>query len=148
MSRISYEMRQHVTDRAKGLCEYCQTAQIIVVTMEVDHIIPQVAGGETDLDNLCLVCRGCNGFKLAFQTDIDPQTNQQTDLYNPRTQEWSHHFQWSEDGTFVIGLTPTGRATIQRLKMNRAGIVSSRELWVQAGWHPPKDGQFPLNEVE
>lgn len=147
MPRISYEMRQEVTKRARGLCEYCQTAQIIVVTMEVDHIIPQAASGETELDNLCLVCRTCNGFKLDFQTGTDPETNQETKLYNPRAQEWSQHFRWSDDGVTLIGLTAIGRATIHRLRMNREGILVSRKLWVEAGWHPPEVGRFPMDEV-
>jgi len=47
MTRISEALRNTVIHRANGLCEYCQTAQIIVVTMEVDHIVPEVAGGLT-----------------------------------------------------------------------------------------------------
>lgn len=40
MARISEALRQQITERASGLCEYCQTAELIVVTLEVDHIIP------------------------------------------------------------------------------------------------------------
>jgi hypothetical protein len=144
MAHISDALRQQITERARGLCEYCQTAQIIVVTMEVDHIEPQIAGGETHPDNLCLVCRGCNSFKQDFQTGFDPDTEQKVTLFNPRTQQWEQHFQWSDDGITLIGLTATGRATIQRLRMNREGILASRRLWVQAGWHPPKTDHFPL----
>jgi HNH endonuclease len=144
MVRISDTLRQQVMERARGLCEYCQTAQIIVVTMEIDHIVPQSAGGETELGNLCLVCRGCNSFKQDFQSAIDPQTEQDIALFNPRTEQWSTHFHWAEDGIIIVGLTATGRATIQRLRMNRDGIVASRRLWVQAGWHPPSTDRFPL----
>ena len=144
MVRITNALRQQVRERAYGLCEYCQTAQIIVVTMEIDHIVPQIAGGATELDNLCLTCRGCNSFKQDYQTSIDPDTGVEVPLFNPRSQNWNDHFQWREDGLIILGLTPTGRATIERLRMNRDGIVASRRLWVQAGWHPPKAGQFPL----
>lgn len=144
MARISDALRQQVTERAQGLCEYCQTAQLIVVTMEIDHIVPQVANGETEFSNLCLTCRNCNGFKKDHQTGIDPHTDQEIPLFNPRMQVWSEHFRWSEDGTLMIGLTPTGRATIERLRINREGVAASRLLWVQAGWHPPKEGRFPL----
>ncbi|WNZ24154.1 mitochondrial large ribosomal subunit protein uL30m [Leptolyngbya sp. NK1-12] len=34
---------------------------------------------------------------------------------------WSEHFAWSEDTTLIIGLTPIGRATVQTLRLNRAG---------------------------
>jgi hypothetical protein len=144
MATVSKEQRQRVTERAHGLCEYCQSAEIIVVTMEVDHIIPISAGGETHLDNLCLVCRGCNSFKHVFLTAIDPDTNQNAALFNPRIERWEDHFKWSEDGTLIIGLSATGRATIERLRMNRPGIVASRRLWVEAGWHPPRANHFPL----
>ncbi len=144
MAYISDVLRQHVTERASGLCEYCQTAQAIVVVMEVDHVVPEAAGGQTEADNLCLACRGCNSFKQDFQMGIDPETGQETALFNPRTQHWEMHFQWSGDGSLLIGLTPTGRATIARLRMNRESVIDSRRLWVEAGWHPPKPGRFPL----
>lgn len=145
MVRISQNLRNLVIERAKGLCEYCQTAQIIVVTMEIDHIVPEVDDGQTVESNLCLTCRGCNGFKQDFQTGIDPESNETFPLYNPRTQNWGDHFEWSADGIRIIGLTPIGRATINRLRMNRDGVLASRRLWVQSGWHPPVAGKFPLD---
>lgn len=138
MTYISESLRQRVTERAYGCCEYCQTQQVIVVSMEIDHIVPESAGGETTLDNLCLACVGCNGFKLDFQIGIDPETEQEAQLFNPRVQDWHDYFQWSDDGLQVIGLTATGRATIVRLRMNREVVVNSRRRWTQAGWHPPK----------
>ena len=137
MARISDEIRQQIIERAHGRCEYCQTQQAIVVSMEVDHIIPEVAGGKTTLDNLGYACVGCNGFKLDFQVSLDPETGQEAPLYNPRTEHWSEHFRWSADGTILLGLTATGRATIARLRINRAVVVEARRLWVMAGWHPP-----------
>jgi hypothetical protein len=138
MARLSDHLRQQIIERARGRCEYCQTQQVIVVSMEIDHIVPESVGGETILDNLCLACMGCNGFKLDFQIGIDPQTEQVMPLFNPRTQIWHDHFQWSEEGVHIVGLTPTGRATIVRLQMNREPVLRSRRLWVEAGWHPPK----------
>lgn len=143
MAYIPDSLRRLVTKRAFGLCEYCQTAQIIVVSMEIDHIDPESEGGQTRADNLCLTCRGCNGFKQDFQTGIDPETGIETPLFNPRTQQWADHFRWNDDATLIIGVTAIGRATINRLRMNREGVVASRRLWVQAGWHPPQVGRFP-----
>ena len=94
MARISDRVRQQVEERAQGRCEYCQTQQVIVVSMEIDHIIPESVGGETVLENLCLACIGCNGFKLDFLTGLDPETEVETSLFNPRTQDWYDHFQW------------------------------------------------------
>lgn len=138
MAYIAQAIRQAVVERARGRCEYCQTAQAIVVEMEVDHVIPESAGGATNLDNLCLTCVGCNGFKLAFQTGIDPETGEAAPLFHPRDQRWDDHFAWREDGTRILGLTPIGRATIARLQMNRDRMVEARRLWVAAGWHPPQ----------
>lgn len=106
--------------------------------MEIDHIIPISAGGSNDSENLCLTCRGCNTYKQDFQTGLDPDTNDEVELFNPRLHKWSTHFQWVEDGTIILGLTASGRATIQRLRMNRPEVVRARQRWVQAGWHPPK----------
>lgn len=144
MARIPSALREYVVERALGLCEYCQTAQIVVVTMEVDHIIPESAGGPTHPDNICLICRGCNSFKHHFQTGIDSETGQEVALFNPRTQDWEDHFRWSNDGTLLIGRTSTGNATIARLRINREDAVVSRQKWVQAGWHPPRIDRFPL----
>ncbi|MCU0464761.1 MAG: HNH endonuclease [Anaerolineae bacterium] len=134
MAYISEGLRQGVRERAHERCEYCQTQQVIVVSMEIDHIVPESAGGETALGNLCLACVGCNGFKLDFQRGIDPETGQEAPLFNPRVQGWNDHFQWRDDGLQVIG-----RATVVRLRMNRDAVVNSRQRWVQAGWHPPKE---------
>jgi hypothetical protein len=145
MKRITDDLREQVTKRARGLCEYCQSAERIGISVEVDHIIPVSAGGETHLDNLCLTCRRCNGSKQDFQTGLDPDTEQELPLFNPRTQHWDDHFKWNDDGTLMIGLTPIGRATIVRLRINRESIIPSRRLWVQVGWHPPREGRFPLD---
>ena len=138
MAYISKALRKQVTERAKGYCEYCQTAQAIVIEMEIDHVLPESAGGETQLSNLCLACISCNTFKHDFLTEIDPITNEQVSLFNPRIQMWIDHFEWNENGTKIVGLSPIGRATVERLQMNREIVINARHRWVQAGWHPPK----------
>jgi len=57
-------------------------------------------------------------------------------LYNPRHQQWQAHFAWSDDYLHIIGLTPTGRATVEALKLNRAGVINIRRLLRLAGHHP------------
>jgi len=59
---------------------------------------------------------------------MDPATGELVPLYNPRTDEWSVHFGWNEDRTLIIGITATGRATVERLSLNRLGIVNLRRL--------------------
>jgi HNH endonuclease len=136
---IPKSLRDLVVKRAKGRCEYCQTAQVIVIEMEIDHIIPVSLGGKTIAANLANTCGSCNGFKLDAVSAVDPETGETVSLFNPRAQVWREHFQWSEDGTQLIGLTPVGRATIERLKINREIAVLARERWVKAGWHPPRN---------
>jgi hypothetical protein len=138
MAYISRALRQLVTERAGGLCEYCHTAQAIVIEMEIDHIVPEVAGGVTEAANLCLACISCNAFKRDYQTGIDAQTEAEVPLFHPRQQQWHEHFQWDAEGLPIIGTTATGRATVMRLQMNRSIVVQARRQWVQAGWHPPK----------
>jgi len=60
-------------------------------------------------------------------------------LFNPRRQRWPEHFEWSEDGTQIVGLTDCGRATVEALKMNNPRIVRARQLWISVGWHPPAE---------
>lgn len=138
MARVAENLRRQVYERAQGICEYCQTQQLIVINMHIDHIVPLSAGGKSELDNLCLSCISCNGAKHRFQTGIDPASQLEAPLFNPRAQSWTEHFAWNGDGTLVIGLTETGRATVSRLRMNRSRIVQSRRRWVNAGIHPPK----------
>jgi hypothetical protein len=47
-------------------------------------------------------------------------------------------FEWVEGGTQVHGLSPIGRATVTRLKMNRPAIVVARQRWAAGGYHPPE----------
>ena len=59
-------------------------------------------------------------------------------LYNPRRQRWQEHFCWSEDYTQILGLTSTGRATVETLQMNRIGLVNIRQVLYLIGKHPPQ----------
>jgi hypothetical protein len=86
---------------------------------------------------------GCNGHKAMAITAPDPVTGQDAPLFHPRTQEWSHHFRWSEDLLRLQGLTPTGRATIERLRLNRVEVMNLRRVLRDAGLHPPGAGSTP-----
>ncbi len=138
MATISASLRQLIVERARFRCEYCQAQQIVVVTLVVDHILPQALGGETLPENLCLSCIGCNGYKHVHITGIDSENGEEFPLFHPRKQTWTDHFQWDDSKIQLIGLTPVGRATIDRLKINREDMLVSRQHWVEAGWHPPK----------
>jgi hypothetical protein len=133
-------LRPFVRKRARGRCEYCLTAEVLSgIRCQVDHILPRSRQGATTADNLCLACPACNGHKHARTHAHDPDSSIPVPLFDPRRQRWNDHFAWSSDGTEIIGLSPTGRATIAALKMNDPLIVSARSLWVGIGAHPPRD---------
>jgi HNH endonuclease len=118
-------------------CAYCQSPeQLLGMPLEVDHIIPEAAGGKTDLTNLCLCCRPCNSYKWQHTHARDSQTGQRVRLFHPRQQRWAIHFVWSADGASLLGRTVTGRATIDLLRMNNDLIRDLRRLWVALGLHP------------
>lgn len=136
--RIPAALRERVLAEARGRCAYCRSAEALLgVTFEIDHIVPQSAGGETSADNLCLSCPTCNRYKAARQTALDPLSGENTFLYQPLMQRWSDHFAWSDDGAVIIGLTSAGRATIAALRMNRPVLMQMRHYWVTLGLHPP-----------
>ena len=137
---IPPKLRRLVAQDARYRCGYCLTPQRIVGRpMVIDHLVPESRGGPTVRENLWLACRRCNEFKGDRTHAVDPLTGETAPLLNPRTQSWAVHFTWSEDGTEIIGLTATGRATVVALRLNNDEIVAARSLWVQVGWHPPAD---------
>lgn len=135
-------VRREVIARAAGYCEYCRAPLDVVVELEVDHIVPVAAGGGSEADNLCVACAGCNRFKAAYQDGTDPDTGQSVPLFDPRRQQWRDHFAWDVDRAHVVGQTSTGRATVARLRMNRARMVVARQLWIATGLFPPDDDRL------
>ena len=140
MSRphIPPPLRQNVAARTAQRCAYCLTSEEIVgVRFTIDHIIPLSLGGATREENLCLSCWDCNLIKGTMIAALDPETKVMVPLFHPYRQNWREHFTWQAGGLLIIGLTSTGRATIQALKLNRPALVSARRWWIEAGWHPP-----------
>ena len=136
MSHIPAELRWLVIQRAAGRCEYCGLSQEgQEATFHIDHVIPVAAGGQTVAENLALACVSCSLRKAARQTAIDPQSGKEVALYNPRRDTWREHFRW--EGVYLVGLTATGRATIETLDMNRVLILAIREEEAALGRHPP-----------
>ena len=137
--RVSRQDRRVVAERAKGRCEYCQSPEgFSTQAFAVEHFIPLSRGGLSVLENLAYACLGCNGHKYNKIEAPDPADGKLTGLYNPRTQEWRDHFKWSDDFSHIVGLTPTGRATVSALQMNRPGVVNIRRALFAIGVHPPK----------
>jgi hypothetical protein len=142
MSRlyIPRALRERIAAQAGHRCGYCRTSVFLVgTTFEIDHIVPESLGGKTEEENLWLACPACNGHKSNRIAAVDPATGEIVRLFDPRHQIWSEHFAWSASGDEIIGLTPTGRATVDALHLNRSVLVYARWRWVQWGCHPPED---------
>lgn len=135
---VPAELRRFVADRARHACEYCRfQARYSPDPFTVDHIKPRSLDGQTIADNLALSCFGCNQHKAARVSAPDPVTGSLAPLFHPRTHPWGEHFAWSDDFTLILGLTPTGRATIAALHLNRKGLVNARRVLQAIGEHPP-----------
>lgn len=139
-SYIARSVREQVGAEARYRCGYCLTsARVTGTPMEIDHIIPESLGGPTINENLWLACSMCNDHKGNRIAAPDPNTGDVVRLFNPRIQVWREHFVWNVAGDGIIGKTPTGRATVAALRLNRVELVEARRGWVIAGWHPPED---------
>ncbi|HEY7157596.1 MAG TPA: HNH endonuclease signature motif containing protein [Gemmataceae bacterium] len=135
MSGISPNLHAEVVLRAGSRCEYCQLSQLgQEATFHLDYVVPRAAGGPTTADNLALACVSCSLRKWAKQTATDPDSGEEVSLFNPRTQTWSEHFRW--DGVRVVPQTPTGRATVIALAMNRPLIIAISQEETTRGRHP------------
>lgn len=136
--RIAPDLRQQVAERAEHCCEYCRSqVKFAVQSFAVEHIAPLSLGGRTMLDNLALACQGCNNHKYNKQIGIDPINNLPAPLFHPRQQQWREHFCWNDDFTLIIGLSPTGRATVGVLRLNWPGLVNLRRILYAAAEHLP-----------
>ena len=136
--RVTPALRRLVAERARNCCEYCRSqARFAMHAFSVEHVQPQSRGGTTGLENLALACQGCNNHKYSKTEAPDPVGGALASLFHPRQQGWGDHFAWSDDGTLIIGLTATGRATVESLRLNRDGLVNLRRILFGSGEHPP-----------
>src|SRR5262249_23484325 len=138
--RVSASQRRAVSEQAAGRCEYCLCPlQFSPSPFSVEHIIPRARGGSNHPDNLSLSCHGCNNFKYTRTEGPDPEAGEVVALSHPRRDRLVDHFAWSSEGTMTIGISPTGRATVAALDLNREGVVALRQALVLIGAHPPSD---------
>jgi hypothetical protein len=143
---VSRQTRELVRQRAQFLCEYCHSPECISPDrFTIDHTCPQSKGGTDEFYNLALCCHRCNERRGNNIVSIDPATGTIVPLFNPRQQSWGDHFIWTKGSTEILGNTPIGRATCDRLDFNDTrypfedSIRKIRQMWVKAGWHPPID---------
>ena len=137
MPVVPESVRQQVASRAAGFCEYCRyPEEFSPGRFCVDHIHPRALGGSGELDNLALACRNCNERKQDTVEAPDPASGAVVLLFHPRRDTWGDHFTWSADFSQMVGLTPSGRATIARLYTNHSGVVRQRQVLHELGLHP------------
>ncbi len=128
--------RQIIRELAGNCCEYCRVSQDdYLAKFQIDHIIPVKHNGSDDIDNLCLACLKCNGFKGPNVAALDPATGEATKLYDPRHQKWDEHFHINPDAT-LSGISPEGRATIVVLRINEENRVKQRRTAMILGEYP------------
>ena len=136
MRESAAAFREKVAVRAGHSCEYCQTPEpASFAPHQLDHVIALKHGGETTLDNLALSCTLCNRRKGSDLSSLDPATGRLEPLFHPRRDHWHEHFEL-HDGQ-LVGLSPSGRATIYLLRLNHPHRVQERLL--RFGWRWTRD---------
>jgi len=109
--------RELVRRRADNRCEYCLLPQAhSELTHHIEHIVAKQHGGGDEVENLALACHRCNLHKGTNLTGVDSLSGWPVPLFHPRRDRWSEHFLFR--GVRILGITPTGRATVHLLAMN------------------------------
>ena len=125
MTETRSERVRLVAERARGACEYCGSLVLYSTqSFSIEHIVPLHKGGSSDFENLAFSCQGCNGHKYTKTEAGDPVTES---LFHFSILDSSAggNFVWSNDFARDSGTTPTGRATVEALHLNRVGSVKS-----------------------
>jgi hypothetical protein len=126
------ELRRLVMARSHSRCEYCRVPVAFdELPACLDHIIAVKHRGETSPDNLALSCSHDNSFKGDNIAGLDPESDQLSRLFNPRTDDWSKHF--ALVGGEITGQTPIGRTTVYVLNINDPVRVMIRRLLCASG---------------
>ena len=126
-----------VAERAGERCEYCRAPeQVFNFAFDVEHIQPRAAGGDSAEDNLALACASCNLYKSDTTTGQDDATGQTHPLFHPRRDRWEDHFRFHSHTGRIEGVSPVGRATVARLRLNSDFQQRARRHWARLGLYP------------
>lgn len=126
-----------VAARAGFRCEYCRAPeQVFNFAFEVEHILPRSAGGGDSLDNLALACESCNLYKSHATEAWDETEARQVPLFHPRRDLWEEHFVFDAEAGEIRGISSTGRATVERLRMNSGFQIRARRHWARLDLYP------------
>ena len=140
---ISAELRRRVVARAERLCEYCLIHEDdTFFGCEVDHIISEKHGGQTEADNLAYACLICNRNKGSDVGSIVPPLNSGvfSRFFNPRIDRWSEHFALDEsDGVTIKPLTAVGAATARIFAFNSSERLLERQALREVDRYPTEE---------
>lgn len=126
-----------VAQRARHRCEYCHAPEVIFnFPFELEHGIPTSQQGADDESNLALSCRSCNLRKSDHQTGFDEISQSEARLFNPREDRWEEHFQIDTETGEILGSSPIGRGTVDRLDLNAPVQLQARQLWMRLKLYP------------
>ena len=98
-------------------------------TFHLEHIIPRILGGSSELGNLALACPSCNLHKADRTSGSNPSNGEVISFFNPRLDDW--------DDYILIARTEIGRVTIQALDLNHERRIRIRRAEQLFGLFPP-----------
>lgn len=134
-SYINATLRRLVAIRADYLCEYCLIHENdTFFGCQVDHIISEKHGGQTETDNLAYACAFCNRAKGSDIGSIIPGSGTLIRFFNPRTDRWFEHFALHE--IMIIPLSPIGEVTARILNFNDSERLLERQNLRALGRYP------------
>ncbi|NEP36848.1 MULTISPECIES: HNH endonuclease signature motif containing protein [unclassified Moorena] len=131
---ITKELKRLVSQRAKGLCEYCLISEQDSGGCQFDHIISVKHGGETTAENLAYACLYCNLNKGTDLGSIIWPTGDLVRFFNPRREQWSEHFRL--EGAMIQSLTDIGEVTARILQFNSSDRILERQLLIEVNRYP------------
>ena len=134
-SYINAALRRLVAIRADYLCEYCLIHENdTFFGCQVDHIISEKHGGQTETDNLAYACAFCNRAKGSDIGSIIPDSGTLIRFFNPRTDLWFEHFTLHE--IMIVPLSPIGEVTVHILNFNDSERLLERQNLRALGRYP------------
>ncbi|MBV9868760.1 MAG: HNH endonuclease [Abitibacteriaceae bacterium] len=102
-------------------CGYCGVSETAVgAELTVDHFQPRSQGGLDEPENWVYCCHACNEFKGDYW---QPDSVQR--ILHPLRDRITEHLVLQDDGN-LRPITLTGTFHIERLHLNRAGLVAHR----------------------
>lgn len=134
-SFINAALRLLVATRAEYLCEYCLIQEEdAFFGCEVDHIISEKHGGQTEAENLAYACAFCNRMKGSDVGSVVQPSDNFVRFFNPRTDFWAEHF--TLDGVTIVALSDIGHVTVRILGFNDRERLFERQTLQVIGRYP------------